>query len=66
MDDGPRQGAVVERDDFLKQRETYCRLRGWDSLTGNPHRGQAVRVGPGLDPGGKEPEGLKLRPWCIG
>jgi aldehyde:ferredoxin oxidoreductase len=36
QDDGPRKGAVVDRANFLKQREDYYRLNGWDPVTGNP------------------------------
>jgi aldehyde:ferredoxin oxidoreductase len=36
QDEGPRKGAVVDRANFLKQRENYYRLCGWDPVTGNP------------------------------
>jgi len=35
-DDGPRKGAVVDKGNFLKQRENYYLLNGWDPVTGNP------------------------------
>jgi len=34
--EGPRKGAVVDKANFLKQRENYYRLNGWDPVTGNP------------------------------
>ncbi len=36
QDDGPRKGAVVDKANFLKQREYYYLLNGWDPVTGNP------------------------------
>jgi len=36
LDDGPRKGAVVDKGNFLKQRENYYLLNGWDPVTGNP------------------------------
>jgi aldehyde:ferredoxin oxidoreductase len=36
QDKGPRKGAVVDKANFLKQRENYYRLNGWDPKTGNP------------------------------
>ena len=36
QDEGPRKGAVVDKANFLKQRENYYLLNGWDPVSGNP------------------------------
>jgi len=36
VDNGPRKGAVVDEANFLKQRENYYVMSGWDPVTGNP------------------------------
>jgi aldehyde:ferredoxin oxidoreductase len=36
QDNGPRKGAVVDRDNFIKQRDNYYRMSGWDPESGNP------------------------------
>jgi aldehyde:ferredoxin oxidoreductase len=36
LDDGPTGGRTVVREDFLRCREEYYRMIGWDPDTGNP------------------------------
>jgi aldehyde:ferredoxin oxidoreductase len=36
LDDGPTGGRTVNREDFLRCREEYYRMVGWDPETGNP------------------------------
>jgi len=36
IDDGPGKGRKVDRQKFLRCREEYYRLNGWDPVTGNP------------------------------
>ena len=36
QDEGPRAGQVVDREKFLRAREDYYRLNGWDPVSGNP------------------------------
>ena len=40
-DPEPRNGAVVDRQNFLAARESYYSINGWDTQTGNPASGQA-------------------------
>jgi aldehyde:ferredoxin oxidoreductase len=46
-DDGPRTGAVVEEKNFLKQRENYYIMNGWDPVTGNPSEVKLRELGIG-------------------
>jgi aldehyde:ferredoxin oxidoreductase len=45
LDEGPRKGAVVDKANFLKQREYYYLLSGWDPLTGNPTEAKLRELG---------------------
>ena len=36
LDDGPTHGVAVDRDAFIRVRDEYYRLMGWDVATGNP------------------------------
>ncbi len=45
--DGPRKGAVVDKGNFLKQRENYYRLNGWDPVSGNPTEVKLRELGLG-------------------
>ena len=36
IDDGPTHGVAVDRDAFIRVRDEYYRLMGWDVATGNP------------------------------
>jgi aldehyde:ferredoxin oxidoreductase len=47
QDDGPRKGAVVDETNFLKQRENYYILNGWDPATGNPTEVKLRELGLG-------------------
>jgi aldehyde:ferredoxin oxidoreductase len=45
QDKGPRAGAVVDRANFLKAREIYYRLSGWDPRTGIPEWTKMAELG---------------------
>jgi len=45
LDDGPRGGAVVDRESFLGAREEYYRINGWDPESGNPTASKLREVG---------------------
>jgi aldehyde:ferredoxin oxidoreductase len=45
--EGPRKGAVVDKANFLKQRENYYVMSGWDPATGNPGEVKLRELGLG-------------------
>ncbi|MGA2547656.1 MAG: aldehyde ferredoxin oxidoreductase family protein [Rectinemataceae bacterium] len=47
LDDGPRKGARVDEANFLKQREYYYVMSGWDPVTGNPGEVKLRELGLG-------------------
>jgi aldehyde:ferredoxin oxidoreductase len=47
QDNGPRKGAVVDRNNFLKQRDNYYRMSGWDPENGNPTEVKLHELGLG-------------------
>jgi aldehyde:ferredoxin oxidoreductase len=47
LDDGPRKGALVDEANFLKQRENYYVMSGWDPVTGNPGEVKLRELGLG-------------------
>ncbi len=47
LDDGPRKGAFVDETNFLKQRENYYVMSGWDPVTGNPGEVKLRELGLG-------------------
>ena len=68
LDDGPTGGRVVVREDFLRCRDEYYRMVGWDPDTGNPSAAKLRELGlgwtlapgpavPAIETGDRAPQG---------